>query len=195
LQAGEEGRIFTWPGAAAEAFEYQCLDAAVDQCIQLRGSNARNERQDANVGRGLVVAVGQRGGKPVCQGDTAVALQCGKRVAPKTANLRAASRRHQRAVEVQVHTRLQAFAQGRQRTADVFPGIAVGHTGRQHRTGEHHRRREAQQLEAHGRCAVGQGVGAVQDQYGIAAGVYRLDHGAAQALPVGGVHVGAVDQW
>ena len=113
----------------------------------------------------------------------------------ETANLRATGRVQQFAVEVQMHARCQALAQSDQRAAEVFPGIAVGHAGRQHRAGEAHAGVQSEQLKTHGRSAVGQRVGAMQDQHAVAAlYIDSVDHCFTQLLPVRRGHVGAVDQ-
>ena len=85
-------------------------------------------------------------------------------------------------MEVQLHAVRLALAQRLQGTADVFPGIAVRYARWQHGAGEEYRCRQAQQLKAHRRSAVGQRVSAMQDQYGIAAILLdRFDDRAAQA--------------
>ncbi len=101
---------------------------------------------------------------------------------------------HEFAGEVEVHTRLDASVQCLHRTEQVVPGVAIGRTGGQHRPGQHYRHLEAQQQEAQGRSAVGEGVGAMQDQYRVTA--ILLDagpNGLNHRQPVGLVHVGAVD--
>ncbi|MNE17136.1 hypothetical protein D3C80_1101080 [compost metagenome] len=113
----------------------------------------------------------------------------------KTAHLGATGRVQQFAMEVQMHARRQALAQRNQRAAEVFPGVAVSYTCRQHRAGEAHAGMQAEQLETHRGRAVGQGVGAMQDQHAVAAlNIHRIDHRFTQLLPVRRGHVGAVDQ-
>ena len=195
LQAVEEGRVVAGAGAAAEAFQDQALDAAVDQRVQLRCADAGEQWQHGNVGERLRLTIIQCFRQRADGLTAAGAVQCGKRVTAEAADFRAAGRLHQLAVEVQVHPRRQAFAQCLQGAVDVFPGIAVGYASGQHGAGEYHRGIKPQQLKAHGCCAVGQGVGAMEDQHGIAAlGLNGVNHRLAQTLPVGRRHVGAVDQ-
>ena len=94
-----------------------------------------------------------------------------------------------------MHTRRQTLTEGDQCAAEVFPGIAIGDTGRQHGAGEAHPGMQAEQLETHGRGAVRQGVGAMQDQHAVAVlYINCIDHCLTQLLPIGRGHVGAVDQ-
>lgn len=99
-------------------------------------------------------------------------------------------------MEVQLHAIAQAAFEQIQGAKQVVPGVAVRRTGRQHRAGQQHRYRQAQQQERQCRRAVGQGIGAMQHQHTVMAVVFhRLDDGIAHGQPVGLLHVGAVDQW
>ena len=195
LQAGEKVRVVTGAGAAAEALQYQGLDPAVEQGVELGRANARHQRQHTHAGLMFGVAVGQFGRERSRPGSAAVACQCHKWVSAKAAHFGAACGCHQLAVKVQLHAMRLALAQRLQGTTDVFPGIAVRYARWQHGAGKQHRRRQAQQLKAHGRSAVGQRVSAMQDQDAIAAIlVHGFDDRGPQAQPVGRGHVGAVDQ-
>ncbi|MNF94500.1 hypothetical protein D3C84_772120 [compost metagenome] len=75
----------------------------------------------------------------------------------------------------------------------VGPGIAAFDPCGLHGAGEYHRHRQAKQQEGQCGGAIGQGVGAVQDQHRIAAVlVDTFDYGVAHGQPVGLGHVGAV---
>ncbi|MCY1306413.1 hypothetical protein D9M70_562740 [compost metagenome] len=93
-----------------------------------------------------------------------------------------------------MHARGDAFLQRLDRAQQVRPGVAAFATRRQHGASQHHGNRQAQQQEGEGRGAVGQGVGAVQQQHAVMAALHRLDDGLAHGQPVGLAHVGAVDQ-
>ena len=194
-KAGEELWIVARPGPAAVAFQHQTLNAAVEQAVENLGTDPGKQRQHRDFRQLLRLVVVQRDWDRRRLHTTALTLQAFERMAAEAAHFRAAGRRQQFAVEVQVHARRQALAEGDQRAAEVFPGIAVGHTRRQHRAGETHAGMQAEQLKTHRRRAVRQRVGAVQDQHAVAAlHVHGIDHRFAQLLPVGRGHVGAVDQ-
>lgn len=57
LQAFQKGRVVAGAGAAAEAFEDQTLNAAVDQTVQLGGADAGEQRQDRDVRHVLRLAI------------------------------------------------------------------------------------------------------------------------------------------
>ncbi|MNH22197.1 hypothetical protein D3C79_820420 [compost metagenome] len=98
-------------------------------------------------------------------------------------------------MEVQLHAIFQPLFELAQCAAQVVPGVAVRGTRRQHRAGQQHRHRQAQQQERQCCSAVGQAVGAMQHQHAIMAShLYRCDDGIAHRQPVVLLHVGAVEQ-
>ncbi len=98
-------------------------------------------------------------------------------------------------VEVQLHTAHPAGLQGTHGAEQIGPGITALAAGRQHGAGEQYRYGQIEQQKRQRGGTVGQGVGAMQQQDGIAA---LRRHRAADALghllPVAWMHVGAVQQ-
>ncbi len=171
------------------------MNAAVEYRLQQPHIEPWHQWQHAHLGLGLGLAIVELARQGAHRGAAATALQGAERVATRAAHLCTAARRQQLAVEIQLHSGRQALAQRQQRTVEVFPRVAFGGAGGQHGASKQHGCCEAEQLKAQRCGAVGQGVGAVQDQHRIAI-VHRhgMDDGLAQQLPVSRGHVGAVDQ-
>lgn len=114
-----------------------------------------------------------------------------ERVAAQLADSRAVQ---QGIVEIDLYAARVALLEDAQGADQVVPGIAARRAGRQHGAGQQHRDRQVEEQEGQRRGAVGQGVGAVQEQHAVVAGVERGDDGVAHRQPVALGHVGAVQR-
>ncbi|MNJ45213.1 hypothetical protein D3C77_403000 [compost metagenome] len=183
-------------GAAAEAFQDQALDTAGKRCKQDWRTETGYQRQYCHADGLFGLSIIECFWQGLNVGCTAKALECDERVPAKTAHLSGTARLEQFAMKIQLHTRSQALSQCVQGADKILPGITVGNAGWQHGTGEQHWGLQTKKLETHGGSAVGEGVGAVQDQHGITAlNIDGVDDRFTQSLPILGRHVGAVDQW
>ncbi|MNF96106.1 hypothetical protein D3C84_788840 [compost metagenome] len=193
-QGIQQGLVVRGAGATAVALQHQAAHAAAEQCFHMAGGETREQRQHGQVhrlARGTVVETGRdgRGAFALAQ-----ARQHGKGIEGLRAQFAGTGTVQQLAVEEQMHARHHALAQGLDGAAQVGPGITALGTCRQHGAGQHHRHRQAEQQEAQCRRAVGQGVGAVQQQHAVMTARHRLDYRIAHGQPVRLAHVGAVDQ-
>ncbi|MCY1546806.1 hypothetical protein D9M68_828250 [compost metagenome] len=94
-----------------------------------------------------------------------------------------------------MHAGRDACSQQAHGAEEVGPGIAALDPGGLHGAGEHDRHTQAEKQEGQSGGAVGQGVGAVQDQHRIAAILLdTFDYGVTHGQPVGLGHIGAVQQ-
>ncbi|MCY1426656.1 hypothetical protein D9M71_424790 [compost metagenome] len=135
---------------------------AAQKRLQMAGLQAREHRHDGQVDRLARVLVAQLGGNRRSPLTVTMARQRGKGIERLAAQLRRPAAMQQLTVEVQLHAIVQAAFELAQRAAQVAPGIAVCGACRQHRAGQQHRHRQAQQQERQCRGAVGQAVGAMQ---------------------------------
>ncbi|MNJ54491.1 hypothetical protein D3C77_499320 [compost metagenome] len=171
------------------------MRTAVECRLQQRCAEAWHQWQYGHRGGLPGLAIVECGGQLRRLRCAGIALEGDEGVASEAAHLGRAQGIEQFTVKVQLHAVGLALTQGVQRACQVVPGIAVGNAGRQHRPGKQHRCLQTPQLIRHGGSAVGQGIGAMQNQHAIAALMINgVDDRFAQALPVRGGHVGAVDQ-
>ncbi|SST12990.1 Uncharacterised protein [Acinetobacter baumannii] len=180
-------------GAAAIAFQQQRFHAAVEQPAQVRGAQPWIERQHGEVHFPARLAVAERRRHRRMLG-VARSRQFGEgveRVAAQFADSRAVQ---QGIVEIDLYAARVALLEDAQGADQVVPGIAARRAGRQHGAGQQHRDRQVEEQEGQRRGAVGQGVGAVQEQHAVVAGVERGDDGVAHRQPVALGHVGAVQR-
>ncbi|MNF48020.1 hypothetical protein D3C84_292390 [compost metagenome] len=194
-QRGEQRLVVGGAGAAAVALQQQGLHAAGQQRLHVGGLQAGEQRQGGDIRRLAALAPGQGGRQLGSRLTVARAGDFGEGVEVLAAQLAGACAVQQMAGEVQVHAGGDAARQFGEGAEQVGPGIAAGHAGRLHGAGQQHRHAEAEQQKGQRRSAVGQGVGAVQQQHGVAAVLLdRGDDGIAHRQPVALGHVGAVDR-
>ncbi len=191
-QRRDEIDVVGRPGAAAVAFQQQRLGTAGHQRLDLGRADAGIQRKHHDLRRALRQQCRRSLGCDRCQ---ALARRFGEGIEGVAAQLADPRTVQQRTVEVQLHTLHLPGLQGAHGAEQIGPGVTALAAGRQHGTGEQHRYRQVEQQEGQCGGAVGQGIGAMQQQDRVAA-VHR--HRAADAFghlqPVARLHVGAVQQ-